>query len=722
MAKSTMMDNAVDSVFSKSIIKRTTYFFIICITLIFITFNSDYVTNLLFSESGGFSVDTRYMKSVQELVKASFALEDLNSRITHLLVNTDKQQMRNFLMDEQQLRNRYVRHLDNSLAAFSSPEKQTLIDELKDDFEVIISAVHLIQDSSATDISAWTANVQGKSAGMKSLIKRQIDHENQESIKSLENAQGILKRMQNLKASALNILILVFSVLYFFIFWKPMKREIEEFKNYCGQVIQARPDLDLILMKSQIEFSEDVVKIGQICQVSYRVVERLTNVANSLRDLVDTVDGQVEDYKKINTSLNDELFGKDNELSSKLNTIQTMTEEIERSISGIIKVTGELENENKNISDNSNSNIKKLKTIDEDTAELKKKIIEIINLRKEYMVNMKNVQKNDKDLIKKTNDTNLKDTREIKDQIVTISEASKSMKKNFIEFKKKISTIQQGLTKIDEINIKTNILALNAQVEAAKLTGNSEGFTVIAGEVKSLALQTKTTKEEISKNMDAVNKMFEDIEELVENTNKLVQGINKIAEENFLDCEYLSKEKEKQGEASEGKISPDAKEIRELIDKNRTLFQKLDDSSKEIEKALNAASGLADKVDTDTEQVNKTIEESIKDNNKKIEEGIGKIKRSIEEQSNATKKSEEIIKILGDFIKKINQLKEGYGKNDISLQDKFKAEKEQIGFINNEFKKLKQLSKKEKKVIEETESLKKIINLIDDDEDEHGIN
>jgi methyl-accepting chemotaxis protein len=109
------------------------------------------------------------------------------------------------------------------------------------------------------------------------------------------------------------------------------------------------------------------------------------------------------------------------------------------------------------------------------------------------------------------------------------------------EINAKITSVKEAIAIIEQIAFSTNILSLNAAVEASTAGEAGKGFAVVANEVRNLANQSadaaKTIKSLIETAMgkanegkDIANEMIEGYSSLDQNVNKTLEIISDIAE------------------------------------------------------------------------------------------------------------------------------------------------------------------------------------------------
>ena len=141
---------------------------------------------------------------------------------------------------------------------------------------------------------------------------------------------------------------------------------------------------------------------------------------------------------------------------------------------------------------------------------------------------------------------------------------------------KEISSI---LSIISEIAKQTNLLSLNAAVEAARAGKHGKGFAVVAGEVKELAARTAKATQEIES-------MLSDFQG---NVNKVIKGVKVNAELNIMLDEMLGSSTKNINEIiqSIGKVSRMIEQVSEATKQQVEAYHNIDVSMGSISQAFN---------------------------------------------------------------------------------------------------------------------------------------
>jgi methyl-accepting chemotaxis protein len=157
-----------------------------------------------------------------------------------------------------------------------------------------------------------------------------------------------------------------------------------------------------------------------------------------------------------------------------------------------------------------------------------------------------------------------------------------------IEITDQVNAITESISVIDQIAFQTNILSLNAAVEAATAGEAGKGFAVVAQEVRNLASQSAAAANEIKKIVEMAtskalygktisNEMIEGYDKLLVNIEKTTESIQSIA--------VASKEQEQgitQINSSIALLDTKTQENASIANETKEIAMKTDSIAKEI--------------------------------------------------------------------------------------------------------------------------------------------
>ncbi|MBF0193821.1 MAG: CZB domain-containing protein [Magnetococcales bacterium] len=169
---------------------------------------------------------------------------------------------------------------------------------------------------------------------------------------------------------------------------------------------------------------------------------------------------------------------------------------------------------------------------------------------------------------------------------------------------------------INDIAEQTNMLALNASIEAAGAGEAGKGFAVVANEVKELARQTGEATQLISENVGKIQSQTQEVSSAV---NDITSGINKI--------------------------NSDTKEITQAVDDQGKTTEEINASMNNVSEATEAVTRNVNELQTATNEVAKAAAEVASENDE--------IANSANEGANAANevsKSSGVAKELADEV------------------------------------------------------------------------
>jgi methyl-accepting chemotaxis protein len=246
----------------------------------------------------------------------------------------------------------------------------------------------------------------------------------------------------------------------------------------------------------------------------------LTNLKNRISDLVR---GDKDLTKRLARQKDNEFGDTANEVNNFVSMIQEKFNDVKSLGISNLEIASEIELSSHVIANGTRQEQRIVKQATDNTESVKELLNKTIDAAEETQAQVENANN---ELI-----TAKKSLNTLAGEVHSFVEQESELSGQLSGLKNDADQIKEVLNVIKDIADQTNLLALNAAIEAARAGEHGRGFAVVADEVRKLAERTQKSLNEVEASVGVIIQSINDISDKMNDNTKSIEGLATISAE-----------------------------------------------------------------------------------------------------------------------------------------------------------------------------------------------